>query len=800
MKLIREFWPHIQVAAALGFVAFLLACDQHDNGIPKNPTPAQQARAAQLNAEAIEELTSVVDAFDTFCEMRDDEDAGADAVIEAGESFCLFYKECINDVCQFVDYTGVESDRKRLAESIKQAQKAGERMANEIYRRRDDPDFKIDQSRYDRMREAITFDSLEPTYVDFCIPSGCFWCKWKHYFYLDRQEAFFVHLQPRKTGTLACSFYISGAGRLLATCVVKRFFAYRSATSSHLNFRRHNDCVSSLLRLIHMFRERFERTVRKMKRRNLKRSLGRVQRLEDRRLLAADLSVIDLAPVESFEPEMCQVAEAETQGDIEEQTETLDLDTTEVQDELSTQVEESVDVDVEVEVDPADQLESFVQNLGDPVDGVDGFFGAIDAENPSQTLSFSPSESGLIDIVVASSFGDAETSLEVSNSNGEVVAATTTENLSGFQTLSFEAEAGEAFELNVSSEDGAEGYFQVTVSHGDVPEPVDLHADSVGKDSTPLEFVDGSSELTGELELAGDVDTFRFTPDSSGTVALNLAELNPENSTELEVGITDADGQQLTRGITNETVGVSFNVEAGTEYFIAVSAGEDQTGSFSLGLTLEADVVESEDTEPEVVVNETDDSEPVEIDADDSVVVENSVDVGDDPVDVDDATDLVDVDDVHSVDEVDDVIDEVATDSDTDAEPVDVGTDIESEPDGQIPVEIVDSADALTVDDVVDNIPESFELEVDLVDVADQDDDPVDTIVDEVVNVDLPIDDGFDGDAAVEFEPIDEFVNEELEVCFVDLGDEIDFVDSFFAQFDPASIFSISDRYELRRL
>ena len=107
MKLIREFWPHIQVAAALGFVAFLLACDQHDNGIPKNPTPAQQARAAQLNAEAIEELTSVVDAFDTFCEMRDDEDAGADAVIEVGESFCLFYKECINDVCQFVDYPGL---------------------------------------------------------------------------------------------------------------------------------------------------------------------------------------------------------------------------------------------------------------------------------------------------------------------------------------------------------------------------------------------------------------------------------------------------------------------------------------------------------------------------------------------------------------------------------------------------------------------------------------------------------------------------------------------------------------------
>jgi len=543
-----------------------------------------------------------------------------------------------------------------------------------------------------------------------------------------------------------------------------------------------------------------------MKRRNLRRSLGRVQRLEDRRLLAADLSVIDLAPAETFEAETCQVADAETQGDIEEQSETLDLDTTEVQGELNTQVEEIVESDVGVEVDPAEQLESSVQNLGDPVDGVDGFFGAIDAENPSQTLSFSPSESGLIDVVVASSFGDAETRLEVTNSNGDVVAATTTEELSGFQTLSFEAEAGEAFELNVSSEDGVEGYFQVTVSHSDIPEPVDLHADSVGEDSTPLEFVDGSSELTGELELAGDVDTFRFTPDASGTVALNLAELNPENSTELEVGIIDADGQQLTRGITNETVGVSFDVEAGNEYFIAVSAGEGQAGSFSLSLTLEADVVDSEDSEPEVVVDETDDSEPVEVDVDvdadatDDVVVEDSVDEGSDPVVVDDATDLADVDDVSDVDEVDNVIDEVAIDSDTDAEPVDAGTDVESELDGQIPVEIVDSADELPVNDVVDDIPESFELDVDVVDVADQDDDPVDVIVDELADVDLPIDDTVDGDDVLEFDSIDEFINEELEVCFTDLGDEIDFVDSFFAQFDPASIFSVSDRYELRRL
>lgn len=186
MKLIRQFWPHIQVGAALGFVAFLFACEQHDNGIPQNPTPAQQARAAEISKEYIRILVSRIAAFDQFCDMSGDEVAGTNAVVESFESSLQLWKQNKDDVCRFVDYQGVESDRARLAELIEQVEEASERMATEVWRRRDDPDFEIDQTLYSQTSKLISREFPEPTYENFCNSSTCFWCKWKHYFHFDR--------------------------------------------------------------------------------------------------------------------------------------------------------------------------------------------------------------------------------------------------------------------------------------------------------------------------------------------------------------------------------------------------------------------------------------------------------------------------------------------------------------------------------------------------------------------------------------------------------------------------------------
>jgi len=114
-----------------------------------------------------------------------------------------------------------------------------------------------------------------------------------------------------------------------------------------------------------------------MRKRNYNRGL-RVQRLEDRRLLAADVAV-DLVLVETAEPETVEVQQLDSQAENQSETVELDLDSTEISlDTIGTSIEEATAAPI--------------NDLGDPVDGTDGFFGSIDAENPNQRFSFSPSE------------------------------------------------------------------------------------------------------------------------------------------------------------------------------------------------------------------------------------------------------------------------------------------------------------------------------------------------------------------------------------------------------------------------
>ena len=547
-----------------------------------------------------------------------------------------------------------------------------------------------------------------------------------------------------------------------------------------------------------------------MKRQNSRRGFS-VQRLEDRRLLAADFSVVELAPVEVVEPQVYHVAEPEIQSEVD-QSEVLDLDSTEISvDAIDAEIQ-NVDTAAEVGVDAAvagendvdagveAEIEPEVLNLGDPVDGTDGFFGAIDADSPTQSFSITPSEAGTLDIVVASSFGDAETRLEVTDSDGASIASSLPEELGGFQVLSLDVEAGENYELTVSSDLGAEGYFQVTVGHRETPEPVDVHADTIGEDSTELEFVDGVAGLSGELEQTGDIDTFRFTPESNGQISLSLTELDSENATELQVQVLDGDGEVITRGITNETVGISFSVEGGSEYFLAVSAGEDQIGSYQLDADLEVEV-----GEPDV-----------------EIVVDQHVDeTGSD------ATELEFVAGVATVaGELETAVDSDAfqfvAPADGEVELVLIATSEDNA--AEASVEVFDGSNesvvaGITNDDVgivfdvaagdsiqvlvdsVNDIPASYELTLTLTESdASEAIDPIDEIdpIDDIV-FDGALEESVELDDVFEVDSVDDLIDEEVEVCFTDLGAENALVDSVFAEFDPASVFSADGSYELRR-
>lgn len=329
------------------------------------------------------------------------------------------------------------------------------------------------------------------------------------------------------------------------------------------------------------------------------------ERLENRRLLAADFGaeVIqpELLPVETCEVATAVEAEAEVQeGTIEE----MDIDncpepeielppevTSEVETEVvneatNEQPEAGLEADAEPELAADHQADIMINELHDPVLGTAGHFGELSLEDPSTTLWFTPSEDGIVDVVVTSSFGEGMTSIEITDSQGNVIDPTSTESLEGFEKLTIDVTQGESYQLTVTSNDVCNGYFMTTVDYSEVPEPIDFHADDIGADSTELQLVDGIGEMHGELEFAGDVDTFRFVADDSGKALVHLAETIAETSTELNVAIYDADGVEVARGVTNEKVMVSFEAKAGQEYFVAVDATGDQIGNYHLVLEM----------------------------------------------------------------------------------------------------------------------------------------------------------------------------------------------------------------------
>ena len=359
----------------------------------------------------------------------------------------------------------------------------------------------------------------------------------------------------------------------------------------------------------HVFWERPNWPKRFMSKRNL-RSFS-FERLENRRLLAADFGceLVECLPVPAETCAIVSVTEDQAEADI-------DFDASEIEPEnnpgdpvVDSNIEliedgpidttsDAADVGVDESTEAVDDSEaaetdiptevSDVNELRDPVLGTSGYFGEIDLSNPTKTMSFTPSETGTIDVVVSSSFGESETRVDVVDSNGDSIVSIMTEDLDGFQKLSFDATEGETYEVAVSSDDAGEGYFMVTVDFEEAPpEPVDFHADEMGADSTQLALTEGSTTMAGELELAGDTDTFRFVADNDGKMRLGMTELLQDNATELNVSIHDSSGEMIARGLTNEMVMVSFDVELGGEYFVAVEATDDQTGAYELTMNLD---------------------------------------------------------------------------------------------------------------------------------------------------------------------------------------------------------------------
>ena len=330
-------------------------------------------------------------------------------------------------------------------------------------------------------------------------------------------------------------------------------------------------------------------------RRNFRKRLG-FEALEQRKLLAGDFasgiaSAIDTGIAEQTEVQVAEIGSLE----IEEVDQALQEALGEMLgDDLanSPQQEPATEAEVATEIGAADQLQSEVAEnsaTSDPrtldlSDSFDGFFGTIGPQTPTETLSFTAAADGLANVVVANSFQGTDLLLTATSTDGSEIEFELLSN-DAFDSISFEVNQGETYELTISSaEAGAGGQFQVTVGFEAF---VDQHADQTGLESTELVFADNQAELTGKLEAAGDVDTFRATAPQSGEVTLELDELEEDSRLNLTVTVTDSAGGVIAEGSTNEFLRISFDASASEEFFVAVSGGQGQRGDYRFTLNLD---------------------------------------------------------------------------------------------------------------------------------------------------------------------------------------------------------------------
>ena len=308
------------------------------------------------------------------------------------------------------------------------------------------------------------------------------------------------------------------------------------------------------------------------------------ERFEDRRLFAVDLAPGLIQCGAMTQPDPCEIACVAQESTPES--------------EILTPVQDSI----ETEVEPV-----LVRTL-DLSDGADGFLGELTEDHTSEQFTFSTPAAGHVEIAVASTVEEWMT-VEVSDSDGNLVSELGSEDVDGIQVLTFDVEAEGSYDVRISTTAEGEGRFQLTATHHEAIVE-DLHADEMGPDATLLEFDDGSIELTGELEKPGDVDTFRFTSPETGQAELFVGDVSESTDMDLDIQVFDDSGALVTDGATNEIVMLSFDVEADREYFVSLSAGEDQQGAYSFLMNVQANSPElgeensqTEETEADVQSN-----------------------------------------------------------------------------------------------------------------------------------------------------------------------------------------------------
>ena len=370
------------------------------------------------------------------------------------------------------------------------------------------------------------------------------------------------------------------------------------------------------------------------------------ERLEDRRLLAADfgaemLQCCCMMPAETYHVSTLEVDDGisedvvdgpitggtdaieavENESDVADVSSEPEVENAELTDDLTvepgcdadpaTESDEDVSEAIEISTgetemieamendsvvdatEPASEMEvtadvgendPMYSELADPVMGTSGYFGEIESATNAKSLEFTPTESGTIEIAVASSFGDSETRLEITDADGDLIAGSMTEDLEGFQRLTFDVVENEAYHVTISSDESGEGYFMLTVDFEAPvqPIPVDVQGDEITEIVATNDVQSGVELTENEHEAIGECGVSQLFVSSDGVLASD--PIAGENDLEPDpvVSVLDEENEVIVPETTNQETGVQFLANSLIEYQVLVDSANGLTTSFSV--------------------------------------------------------------------------------------------------------------------------------------------------------------------------------------------------------------------------
>jgi len=221
----------------------------------------------------------------------------------------------------------------------------------------------------------------------------------------------------------------------------------------------------------------------------------------------------------------------------------------------------------------ASWLQDSAQNVNvEPLASIDVPGSILDGKD---VFSFTASATGkmVIDMLAAGSGLDSY--LTIYSAKGKKIKANNNAYKGTLNSsITLNVKAGQTYYIVAEGKGGTGGDYTLHMTS----RPKD-DAGNTTLDAKKLKLTSSALSKSAAINYAGDVDVFSFTAKTTGSVTLSVVATGKNNPIDVKLTVLDAAGNVL---VESGEPPVTFNVQAGTVYYVQVESTNDATGKYKL--------------------------------------------------------------------------------------------------------------------------------------------------------------------------------------------------------------------------